>query len=112
MLTLQLAYYLLAYPTSSNAAYLSVKRGPRPTVRQGYDAEKCRAALRKRGIRSRIARKGKESSERLGRQRWVIERTLAWLARYRRLAVRYEQRADIYEAFLFLGCSLVCLNYL
>jgi transposase len=42
----------------------------------------------------------------------VVERTLAWLARYRRLAVRYEQRADIHEAFLCLGCSLVCLNYL
>jgi transposase len=79
---------------------------------KGYDAEKCRAGLRKRGIRSRIARKGQESSERLGRQRWVVERTLAWLARYRRLAVRYGQRADIHEAFLRLGCSLVCLNYL
>lgn len=79
---------------------------------KGYDAKKCRQALRKRGIKSRIARKGKESSERLGRHRWVVERTLAWLARYRRLAVRYERRADIHEAFLHLGCSLICLNYL
>ena len=79
---------------------------------KGYDAEKCRAALRKRGIRSRTARKGKESSERLGCHRWVVEHTLACLARYCRLAVRYEQRADIHEAFLRLGCSLVCLNYL
>jgi transposase len=79
---------------------------------RGYDAEKCRAALRKRGIRSRIAREGKESSERLGRQRWVVERTWAWLTRYRRLVVRYEQRAEIHEAFLCLGCSLVCLHYL
>ncbi len=44
--------------------------------------------------------------------RWVVERTLAWLARYRRLSVRYERRADIHEAFLHLGCSLICLNYL
>ena len=42
----------------------------------------------------------------------MVERTLAWLAHYRRLAVRYEQRADIHEAFRCLGCSLVCLNYL
>ncbi|MDP9486386.1 MAG: IS5/IS1182 family transposase, partial [Actinomycetota bacterium] len=34
------------------------------------------------------------------------------LARYRRLAVRYERRADIHEAFLRLGCSLICLNHL
>jgi transposase len=42
----------------------------------------------------------------------VVERTLAWLSRYRRLPVRYERRADIHEAFLPLGCSLICLNYL
>ena len=40
-----------------------------------------------------------------------IERTLAWLARYRRLSVRYERRAEIHEAFLHLGCSLIWLNY-
>jgi transposase len=79
---------------------------------KGYDARKCRKVLKRRGIKSRIARKGKESSERLGRHRWVVERTLAWMARYRRLAVRYERRANIHEAFLHLGCSLICLNYL
>ncbi|MCA1730264.1 MAG: IS5 family transposase, partial [Actinobacteria bacterium] len=79
---------------------------------KAYDAKKCRQALRKRGIKSRIARKGKESSERLGRHRWVVERTLAWMASYRRLAVRYERRANIHEAFLHLGWSLICLNYL
>jgi len=53
------------------------------------------------------------SSEKLGRHRWVVERTLlAWLARYRRLSIRYERRDDIHEAFLHLGCSLICLNYL
>lgn len=88
------------------------KRPAKLHADKGYDAEKCRKALRKRGIKSRIARKGKESSKRLGRHRWVVERTLAWLARYRRLAVRYERRADIHEAFLHLGCSLICLNYL
>jgi transposase len=49
-----------------------------------------------------------ERSDRLGRHRWVVERTLAWLARYRRLAVRYERRDDIHQAFLTLACCLVC----
>jgi transposase len=49
-----------------------------------------------------------ESSERLGRYRWVVERTLAWLGRFRRLAIRYERRADIHLAFLDLGCALLC----
>jgi len=68
--------------------------------------------LRRRGIKSRIARRGKDTGERMGRHRWVVEWTLAWLAKYRRLAVRYERRADIHEAFLRLACSLICLNYL
>jgi signal transduction histidine kinase len=32
-----------------------------------------------------------DSSNRLGRHRWQGERTLAWLARYRRLTIRYER---------------------
>jgi hypothetical protein len=42
----------------------------------------------------------------------VVERTLAWLSRYRRLLARYERRADIHEALFRLGCTLICLNYL
>lgn len=68
--------------------------------------------MRRRGIKARIARRGKDTSERLGRHRWIVERTFAWLACYRRLCVRYERRADIHEAFLELGCALVCFNYL
>jgi transposase len=79
---------------------------------KAYDARHCRAYLRKRGIKSRIARKGIDSSERLGRHRWVVERTLAWLNRFRRLAIRYERRADIHEAFLRLGCILICWNFI
>jgi transposase len=40
----------------------------------------------------------------------VVERTLAWLNRFRRLAVRYERRADIPEAFVALGCALIRLK--
>lgn len=69
------------------------KRPEKLHADKGYDFRRCRQALRNRGISSRIARKGKESSERLGRHRWVVERTLAWMARYRRLTVRYERRA-------------------
>ena len=79
---------------------------------KGYDYPPCRRFLRKRGIQARIARRGVESSERLGRHRWVVERTLAWLSLCRRLCVRYEWRADIHEVFLILCCALICLNYL
>lgn len=79
---------------------------------KGYDYRRCRAALRRRHIKVRIARKGVERSDRLGRHRWVVERTLAWLHRYRRLAIRYERRADLHQAFLSLGCALICWNHL
>lgn len=79
---------------------------------KGYDYPRCRQALRQRGIIPRIARRGIESRERLGRYRWVVERTLSWLNRFRRLKVRYERRADIHEAFLSLGCALVCWRVL
>jgi transposase len=91
------------------------KRPEKLHADKGYDFARCRQALRKRGIRSRIARRGIESSERLGCHRWVVERTLAWLnryRRYRRLKVRYERRADVHQAFLSLGCALICWNHL
>jgi transposase len=88
------------------------KRPKKLHADKAYDFSRCRKALRKRGITARIARRGIESSEKLGRYRWAVERTLSWLNRFRRLKVRYERRDDIHEAFLHLGCSLICLNYL
>ena len=79
---------------------------------KAYDYPRCRRFLRKRDIKARIVRRGVESSERLGRHRWVVERTLAWISRCRRLCIRYERRADIHQAFLLLCCSLICLSYL
>jgi transposase len=87
------------------------KRPEKLHADKGYDFRRCRQALHRRGIKSRIARRGVDTSERLGRHRWVVERTLAWLNRYQRLKVRYERRADIHQAFLSLGCALVCWNY-
>ncbi|WP_373622932.1 IS5 family transposase [Methylobacterium sp. OAE515] len=77
---------------------------------KAYDARPRRHECRARGIVPRIARRSIESSERLGRHRWVVERTHAWFNRFRRLPVRYERRADIYEAFTSLAASLITLN--
>ncbi len=78
---------------------------------KGYDARHCREACRRRGITPRIARRGIESSERLGRYRWVAERDFAWLSRLRRLRIRDDRLAEIHLAFLQLGCALVCLTF-
>jgi len=88
------------------------KRPAKLHADKAYDSPRCRRFLHRRHIKVRIARKGIESSQRLGRHRWVIERTLAWLNRYRRLTIRYERRADTHQAFLTLGCALICFNRL
>jgi transposase len=77
---------------------------------KAYDHRVCRKACRRRRIKPRIARRGVEDTRRLGRHRWVVERTMAWLGRFRRLATRYERRADIHQAFLTLGCAIICLK--
>jgi len=42
----------------------------------------------------------------------MVERTLPWLARFRRLTVRSERRDDLNWAVLTLGCALICRNTL
>lgn len=59
---------------------------------KAYDHAACRRACRDRRIVPRMARRGVDGSERLRRHRWIVERTLAWFAHFRRLAVRYQRR--------------------
>jgi len=97
---------------------LQGKRGRprrRPEQAQGdraYGSAKNQNELRARGIKPVLAKPRTEHGSGLGKTRWVVERTLAWLHSYRRLRVRYERRADLHEAFLKLGCILICWNHL
>jgi transposase len=68
-----------------------------------YDHRPQRHELRKRGIRTQIARRQSEHGSGLGRYRWVVERTFAWLHQFKRLLVRYDRRADMHQAFPRLG---------
>jgi transposase len=83
----------------------------RPKLVQGdraYDSQPHRDALAARGIASRLPRRRTEHGSDLGVTRWVIERTIAWLHQFRRLRVRYERLPEIHEAFLKLGCAMIC----
>jgi transposase len=75
---------------------------------KGYDNRRVRRYLRRRGITARIARRGIETSERLGRHRWVVERTMAWLLHHRRLALRYDRSRQTITALLKIACTLIC----
>lgn len=125
---LPLTVYLTAANVPDGVVFADVLEGVEPIKRPGrgrprcrpaklhadkaYDSRRCRPYLRQRGIACRIARKGVESSEKLGRHRWVVERTLAWLSRFRRLTIRYERNADLHLAFLDLGCALIAFKSL
>lgn len=76
---------------------------------KGYDYDHLRKWLREHRIhiRHRIARKGIESSTRLGRHRWVVERAVSWRAGCRRLHRRYERKAEHFLAFVGMAAALI-----
>jgi transposase len=74
---------------------------------KAYDNKRARRYLSRRGITARIARIGVDSSERLGRRRWVVERTIAWLLAFRRLAIRYDRTATTITALATLAVTVI-----
>jgi transposase len=77
---------------------------------RGYDYVKCRRLLRARGITPKIVREGTSHGSGLGRTRWVVERTFAWLHQFKRLRTRSEIRADVHLGLLQLACAIFCLR--
>ena len=71
-----------------------------------------RYAWRARQNLPRLAMRNTKHGSGLGRWRWVVERTFAWLNQFRRLRLRYEKRPDMHLAFLTLACILICWKFL
>jgi transposase len=59
-----------------------------------------------------IARRDTEHGSGLATERWVVERTFAWLHNFRRLRTRYERCAELHQAFMVLDCAVICLRML
>ena len=90
------------------------KRG-RPPLRadrliadRGYDFDTYRRQLWARGVKPVIARRATKHGSGLGKLRWVVERTFAWLHQFRRLRIRWERPRELPEAFLHLACAFIC----
>ena len=85
---------------------------------RGYDSNKVRASLVKRGIEpiiparsnNTIATHQDRRKHRRYKRRWIIERTNAWLQNFRRLVVRYERSSSNFTAFVHLACALTTLK--
>lgn len=97
-----------AIPTITGLAGRPRKRPAKRHADKGYVFKRCRAHLRQRGIIGRIARRGIESSERLGKHLWVVERTHSWFAGFGKLRIRFERRLDIHEVLLKLAVATIC----
>ena len=77
-------------------------------VDQGYTGENAADASAKHGIELEVVKhtEAKQGFVLLPR-RWVVERSFAWAARFRRLASDYERLATTLGAFHFL--AFACL---
>ncbi|MFB7445467.1 IS5 family transposase [Streptomyces mirabilis] len=109
---------LALQPLVQGIAPIRSRRGPRRRrpdklhADKGYDYDYLRRWLRGRGIQHRIARRGIEPSGRLGRHRWVVERTVSWLAGCRRLHRRYERKSEHFLSFVGIAAAFICFRRL
>lgn len=79
---------------------------------KAFDGRPSDATARVYGYEPHVRRIGEEKLDGSGRKkhparRWVVERTIAWLNRWRGVLVRYEKKASNYLGVLQLACALL-----
>ena len=97
------------------------RRLPRRLVGdRGYDSDQLRGQLAARGIamispyrRGRVNRPFDDRRRlRIYRERWVIERTIAWFGAFRRLLIRHDRSVRSFLAFFQFAAALIVLRRL
>jgi transposase len=79
---------------------------------RGYDSEPLRCILRWLGIKPELAARNTDHGSGLGVFRWFVERTNSWLHSFGRLRRRLDHLTEIQDAFLQLGCDIICLRFI
>jgi len=79
---------------------------------KGYTGKSAESTMRQRHYVPHVRPRGEEAlSKKAGRRhparRWVVERTISWLNRFRKLAIRFEKLAASHEALLEIACALI-----
>ncbi|TDH58015.1 hypothetical protein E2C06_34860 [Dankookia rubra] len=69
-----------------------------------YDAEHHRDLCREFGIESRIHKRGQPHGSELGKHRWPVERSNAWLLENKCLALRYDRLGFFMQLLLQAAC--------
>lgn len=100
---------------------LHLKRRPQKLVAdKGYDAKWLRKEIKRRNIKPSIPKRRRAGSKKEPsynqkikkdyRERWIVERTIAWLGWSRRLLIRWERNPVVYQGFFTLACIMICLK--
>lgn len=87
---------------------------------KAFDSDPLRERLDRRGIeliaphRENRVRPPTQDGRKLRRyrRRWIVERTIAWLGNFRRLAVRWDRYVGMYAAFFHVAFVLIVLRRL
>ena len=79
---------------------------------KAFDGAPSEATARVFGYEPHIRRIGEEKTDETGQEkhparRWVVERTLSWLSRWRGILIRWEKKGENYLAVLKLACALI-----
>lgn len=96
---------------------------------RGYCSDPLRAAIQARGITPKISKRRRagdppapgqtqragvrgrkrvtRTSDPNARHRWVVERTNAWLRRFRRLSTRTEPNSQVYLSYLTIALIII-----
>jgi transposase len=108
----QLVPLIIAIPPVAGKRGRPRQRPDRIQGDRAYDSAAHRRHLRALGITPVLAARRTAHGSGLGKTRWVIERSIAWLHQFRRLKIRYERLDFVHEAFLSIACSMICWNFL
>lgn len=87
---------------------------------RAYDSDPLRDDLEVEGFRlitphrKNRTKPSRNDGRRMRRykRRFVVERSLAWVQSFRRVATRYEYLCDLYDGFVALACAFIALSKL
>ena len=79
---------------------------------KGYDAEANRELCRAFGAEPQLHKRGRPHGSGLGKRRWPVERSNAWLLENKRLALRYDRQGFIIQSLLQADCLFLVVERL
>ena len=74
---------------------------------KGYDAEANRTLCRDFGVEPCLHKRGQPHGSGLGKRRWPVERSNAWVLENKRLALRYDRLGFIVQSLLQAACTFL-----